>query len=469
MDDAKKQTEKAKELAKQLLYKPKHIASKSPESIEKSHAFCVGYKDFISENKTEREIVKTIISMAKEKGYKEYEDGTDYEPGEKIYINNRNRAIMLATIGTEPLDKGMRIIASHIDSPRLDFKPSPLYEKNEIAYCKTHYYGGIKRYQWAVTPLAIHGIIYKEDGTFCEINIGENENDPVFVITDLLPHLAKDQGTKKMGDILAGEDMNIVVSSIPFPGEDVKEAVKLATLVFLNEQYGITEKDFHRAEIEVVPAGKARDIGFDRSLIGGYGQDDRSCAYTSLIAELEIENPKKTTLAVFADKEEIGSTGATGMQSNHLKNFISNLSYMQGVNKNVVCHHSTCLSADVGVAFDPAFASVSEPNNSAYINKGVILEKYTGSRGKVATNDCGAEFMAELIGMLDGNDIPWQAGELGKVDQGGGGTVARYIAELDITTVDMGVPILAMHSPFEISSKLDVYATYLAFSTFLKY
>ncbi len=467
MDDSKKQTEKAKELAKQLLYTPKHIASTSPDLIEKSEVFCEEYKTFISENKTEREAVKTIIAMAKEKGYKEYQDGTLYQAGDKVYVNNRNVSVMLATIGEESLDKGIRIIASHIDAPRLDFKPNPLYEEKEIAYMKTHYYGGIKRYQWAVTPLAIHGIIYKADGTYSEITIGEDEADPVFVITDLLPHLAKDQREKKMANILTGEDMNVIVSTLPFPGEDVKEAVKLATLVFLNEKYGITEKDFHRAEIEVVPSGKARDVGFDRSLIGGYGQDDRSCAYPSLIAELETIKPKKTTLAVFADKEETGSAGSTGMQGDFLKNFIVNLANMQKVNPNTVCHHSACLSADVNAAFDPTFASVSDPNNSAYMNKGVILMKYTGSGGKSMTNDCNAEFMAELISLLDDKEIPWQAGELGKVDQGGGGTVARHIAECDITTVDMGVPILSMHSPFELSAKLDVYATYLAFQAFL--
>ncbi|MEG1801673.1 MAG: aminopeptidase, partial [Oscillospiraceae bacterium] len=356
---------------------------------------------------------------------------------------------------------------SHIDAPRLDLKPNPLYEKNEIGYLKTHYYGGVKKYQWSTIPLALHGVIYKEDGSFCEISIGEEATDPVFVITDLLPHLAKDQADRKMKDVIKGEEMNVVVSSLPYADEEVKEAVKLATLVWLNEKYGMTEKDFLRAEIEVVPAGAARDVGFDRSLIGGYAQDDRVCAYPSLMAEIETKSPTKTTITVFADKEEIGSTGATGLQSDFMKNFITYLAQMQKVNYLTTFANSKCLSADVGAAYDPTFADAYETNNSAYINKGPILTKYTGSAGKSSTNDCGAEFMAEVIAILDGSNVCWQAGELGKIDQGGGGTVARYVAERNIDTVDIGVPILSMHAPFELASKLDIYSTYQAFTAFL--
>ena len=460
----------AKELQKELTFSVDHISRTNPEMWAKSQEFCEAYKDFLSVCKTERETVSHIIEMAKANGYTEYSPEKVYTAGDKVYLNNRNRALILSTIGQQAVDNGTHIVASHIDVPRLDLKPNPLYEASEISYLKTHYYGGVKRYQWAVTPLALHGIIYKEDGSFVEINVGEDENDPVFCISDLLPHLAKDQRERKMNDVLLGEEMNVIVGSLPFvdeDGEDVKDAVKLATLVYLNEKYGITEKDFLRAEVEVVPAGKARDVGFDRSMVGGYGHDDRVCAYTSLMAELETKNPTKTTVTIFADKEEIGSTGATGLQADYLKNFITNLAMMQGVNYLTALQNSKCLSADVGAAYDPTFASAYEANNSCYLNKGAVLTKYTGSGGKGGTNDCGAEFMAEMIALFDSKGVCWQSQELGKIDQGGGGTVARFVAECDITTVDIGVAVLSMHAPFEIVSKLDVYATYEAFAAFI--
>lgn len=457
----------AKELQKELTFSVEHISKTKPEILEKSQEFCEGYKDFLSVCKTERETVSNIIEMAKANGYVEYNPENVYTFGDKVYLNNRNRALILSTIGQQPVDNGVHIVASHIDAPRLDLKPNPLYESSEIGYLKTHYYGGVKRYQWAVTPLALHGIIYKEDGSFVEINIGENEEDPVFCISDLLPHLAKDQRERKMGDVIKGEEMNVIVGSLPYQDDDIKDAVKLAVLVYLNEKYGITEKDFLRAEIEVVPAGKARDVGFDRSMIGGYGHDDRVCAYTSLMAELETKKPSKTTIAIFADKEEIGSTGATGLQADYLKNFITNLAMMQGVNHLTALQNSKCLSADVGAAYDPTFADAYEPTNSCYINKGAVLTKYTGAGGKSGTNDCGAEFMAEMIALFDSKGVCWQSQELGKIDQGGGGTVARFVAECDITTVDIGVAVVSMHSPFEIVSKLDVYSTYEAFSAFV--
>ncbi|MBP1571064.1 MAG: aminopeptidase [Oscillospiraceae bacterium] len=460
----------AKELQKELTYSVEHISKTNPEMWAKSVDFCEAYKDFLSNSKTERESVTNIIEMAKANGYEEYCPYKKYNAGDKVYINNRNRALMLSTIGQLTVDNGTHIVASHIDVPRLDLKPMPMYEASEIGYLKTHYYGGVKRYQWAAMPLAIHGVIYKEDGTFETLNIGENENDPVFYISDLLPHLAKDQRERKMGDVLRGEEMNVIVSSLPFAGEgaeEVGEAVKLATLVYLNETYGLTEKDFLRAEIEVVPAGKARDVGFDRSMIAGYGHDDRVCAYTSLMAELETKNPTKTTVTIFADKEEIGSTGATGLCADYFINYIHNLALMQGVNGYVALNQSKCLSADVGAAYDPTFADAYEARNSCYLNKGAVLTKYTGSGGKGGTNDCGAEFMAEVIALFDEKGGCWQSQELGKIDQGGGGTVARYIAEADVTTVDIGVPVIAMHAPWELVSKLDVYATYEAFVAFL--
>ena len=457
----------AKDLQKELTFSVDHISRTNPEMLAKAQEFCEGYKDFLSRSKTEREAVTNMIAMAKANGYEEYCPEKKYNAGDKVYLNNRNRALILSTIGEMSVDNGTHIVASHIDVPRLDLKPMPLYESSEISYFKTHYYGGVKRYQWAVTPLAIHGIIYKEDGSFVEISVGEDENDPVFCISDLLPHLSKDQRERKMNDVLKGEEMNVIIGSIPFEGEDVKDAVKLATLVYLNEKYGITEKDFLRAEVEVVPAGKARDVGFDRSMVGGYGHDDRVCAYTSLMAELETKNPSKTTVTIFADKEEIGSTGATGLQADYLKNFITNLAMMQGVNYLTALQNSKCLSADVGAAYDPTFGDAYEPMNSCYLNKGAVLTKYTGSGGKGGTNDCGAEFMAEMIGLFDSKGVCWQSQELGKIDQGGGGTVARFVAECDITTVDIGVAVISMHAPFEIVSKLDVYATYEAFAAFV--
>ena len=457
----------AKELQKELTFSFEHISRTKPEMMAKAQEFCEGYKDFLSRSKTERETVKNVIAMAEANGYVEYCPDKTYKAGDKVYLNNRNRALILSTIGKESVDNGTHIVASHIDVPRLDLKPMPLYESSEISYFKTHYYGGVKRYQWAVTPLAIHGIIYREDGSFVEINVGEDENDPVFCISDLLPHLSKDQRERKMNDVLKGEEMNVMVGSLPFEGEDVKEAVKLATLVYLNEKYGITEKDFLRAEIEVVPAGKARDVGFDRSMVGGYGHDDRVCAYTSIMAEFETVEPTKTTVTILADKEEIGSTGATGLQADYLKNFITNLAMMQGVNYLTALANSKCLSADVGAAYDPTFGDAYEPMNSCFINKGAVLTKYTGSGGKAATNDCGAEFMAEVISLFDSKGVCWQSQELGKIDQGGGGTVARFVAECDITTVDIGVAVVSMHAPFEIVSKLDVYATYEAFAAFV--
>mgnify|MGYP002513778206 CR=1 FL=1 len=456
-----------KELQKSLAYSVEHIAKVDASMTEKSFEFCENYKDFLTASKTERLAAANILEIAKANGYVEFVPGKEYKAGDKVYVNNRDRAVILSTIGQKTVDNGVSIVASHIDCPRLDLKPMPLYESNEIAYFKTHYYGGVKRYQWAATPLAIHGVVIKTTGEKVEIHIGEDPSDPVFCLTDLLPHLAKDQRERKMADVIRGEEMNIVLASLPYQGEDLKDAVKLTVLVYLNEKYGITERELLNAELEVVPAGPARDVGFDRSMIGAYGHDDRVCAYTSLMAEVEAEAPVYTTVSVYADKEEVGSDGVAGLHSDWMEHFITYLAQMQDVNVLTALRNSKCLSADVNACYDPTFPDVMDPRNSCYLNKGVVITKYTGSGGKGGTNDCGAEFMAEVIALFDSKGVCWQSQELGKIDQGGGGTVARFVAECDITTVDIGVAVMSMHAPFEIVSKLDVYATYEAFAAFI--
>lgn len=359
---------------------------------------------------------------------------------------------------------------AHIDSPRLDLKPNPMYEKEEIALFKTHYYGGIRKYQWATVPLAMHGVIVKKDGEPVELNLGENPGDPVFCVTDLLPHLSAEQNERKLKDGIKGEELNIVIGSVPYADEDetLKEPVKLMALKLLHEQYGITEGDFMRAEIEFVPSQKAVDVGLDRSMIGAYGQDDRVCAYTALMAEIDTKAPDYTTVTVLTDKEEIGSEGNTGLNSNYVGDYIAFLAEAQGANPKEVFRNSICLSSDVNAAFDPTFSSVYDPRNSCYMNKGCVLTKYTGARGKSSSNDASAELMAKVIAMMDKEGVYWQIGELGAVDAGGGGTIAKYVASMNVDVVDLGVPILSMHSPFELASKLDVWNTYLAFKAFYK-
>lgn len=458
---------KGKELEKLLTYNTKHIAKKDSDAVEKSFEFCEGYKDFLSAAKTERLAAENILEIAKANGYVEFDSDAYYKAGDKVYVNNRGKSVILSTIGQKTVDNGIHIVASHIDSPRLDLKPNPLYENTEMAYFKTHYYGGIKRYQWSAMPLAIHGVVIKTNGEKVEIHIGEDPSDPVFCITDLLPHLAKDQGERKMKDVIKGEEMNIVLACLPYPDDEVREAVKLAVLAFLNEKYGITERDFINAELEIVPAGGARDIGFDRAMIGAYGHDDRVCAYTSLMAEVETKNPQLTTVSVYADKEEVGSDGTTGLHSDFLEHFVTYLAQMQQVNYLTALRKSKCLSADVNAGFDPTFPEVMEARNSCYLNHGVVVTKYTGAGGKSGTNDATAEFMAEVTNLLDSKNVSWQTGELGRVDQGGGGTVAKFVSQKNVDTVDIGVPVLSMHSPFELVAKTDVYATYQAFLAFL--
>ena len=456
-----------KELQKALSYSVEHIAKVDASMTEKSFAFCEPYKEFLTKSKTERLAAQAILEIAKENGYVEFVPGKEYKAGDKVYVDNRGRAVILSTIGQKTVDNGVSVVASHIDSPRLDVKPNPLYESSEIAYFKTHYFGGVKRYQWATLPLAIHGVVIKTTGEKVEIHIGEDPSDPVFCLTDLLPHLAKDQRERKMADVIRGEEMNIILASLPYQGEDLKDAVKLTAMVYLYEKYGITERELLNAELELVPAGGARDVGFDRSLIGSYGHDDRVCAYTSLMAEVEAKAPVYTTVSVYADKEEVGSDGVAGLHSDWMEHFITYLAQMQGVNVLTALRNSKCLSADVNAAFDPTFPDVMDPRNSCYLNKGVVITKYTGAGGKSGTNDSTAEFFAEVTNMLDSNKLFWQTGTLGKVDQGGGGTVAKFVSQKNIDTVDIGVPVLSMHAPFELVSKIDVYTTYQAFVAFL--
>ncbi len=457
----------AKDLQSKLTYSLDHIAKRDGSMVEKSFEFCEGYMDFLTASKTERLAAANILEIAKANGYVEFDPKATYKRGDKVYLNNRDRAVILSTIGTKSVEEGVTIVASHIDCPRLDLKPLPLYENTEIAYFKTHYYGGVKRYQWSATPLAIHGVVIKTNGEKVELHIGEDPSDPVFCLTDLLPHLAKDQGERKMGDVIKGEEMNILLGSLPYQNEDMKDAVKLTVLAYLNEKYGITERDFINAELEVVPAGAARDVGFDRSMIGAYGHDDRVCAYTSLMAEVETAAPLFTTVSVYADKEEVGSDGVAGLAADWLEHFITYLAQMQGVNVLTTLANSKCLSADVNACYDPTFPDVMDPRNSCYLNKGVVITKYTGSRGKSGTNDSTAEFVAEVTNLLDAKGCFWQTGTLGKVDQGGGGTVAKLISQKNVDTVDIGVPVLSMHAPFEVVSKIDVYTTYKAFLAFL--
>ena len=459
----KKETEK---LVKDLTWTYPHIAREDRQQIDKANEFAKGYKLFLDKGKTERECVSFALNLLKNNGYEEFDKNKKYKAGDKIYSVNRGKAIIAGTIGTEDISEGIRINGAHIDSPRLDLKPNPLYERDEIAYFKTHYYGGIRKYQWGTIPLALHGVIVKKDGTSVEINIGENEEEPVFYISDLLPHLSAVQNERKLSEGLKGEELNIILGTLPFDDEDVKEPFKLYILSILNEKYGINERDFARAELEIVPAAKSRDVGFDRSLIGGYGQDDRVCAYTALIAEVECKNPKYTTMTILTDKEEIGSVGNTGLNSHYVYDYITYIAENFGADVKDVCKKSACLSSDVNAAFDPGFPDVYEKNNSCYLNHGCVLTKYTGSRGKGGSSDAGAEFMAKITDIMDRAGVYWQVGELGAVDVGGGGTIAQFVAALNIDVVDLGVPIISMHSPFEISSKLDVYNTYLAFKAF---
>lgn len=457
-----------KELQEELTWKFPHIAKEAPEQVEEAAAFCEGYRAFLDEGKTERECVKKAVELLKAAGYAEFDTQGSYQPGDKVYYVNRNKAIIATTFGEKSVKEGIRMNGAHIDSPRLDLKPSPVYEKDDMALFKTHYYGGIRKYQWATIPLAMHGVIIKKNGEMVELNLGEKPGDPVFCITDLLPHLSAEQNERKLKDGIKGEELNIVIGSIPYTDDEVKEPVKLMALKLMNEQFGITEKDFLRAEVEFVPAHKASDVGFDRSMVGAYGQDDRICAYTALMAEIDTKNPTYTTMTILTDKEEIGSEGNTGLNSNYVGDYITYLAELEGENPKEVFRNTICLSSDVNAAYDPTFASVYDPLNSSYVNKGCVLTKYTGARGKSGSNDASAELMAKVIGIMEKEGVYWQIGELGAVDVGGGGTIAKFVASMNIDVVDLGVPILSMHAPFELASKLDVLNTYRAFKAFYK-
>ena len=442
----------------------------SDEEKEKIFNYCQGYMDFLNRSKTEREIVKNAEQMARERGYRDISEFESLNPGDKVYYVNRGKNLFLAVIGTESIENGVNIIGSHADSPRLDLKPNPLYEDKEFAYFKTHYYGGIKKYQWTAIPLSMHGVIVKTNGETVEVNIGENENDPIFTITDLLPHLAQDQMQKKLKDGVEGENLNLLIGSIPYKDSKVSEKVKLNILDILNRKYGITEKDFISAEIELVPAFKCRSLGFDESLIAGYGQDDKVCVYTSLTAILGIENPRKTAVCLLADKEEIGSMGNTGMESNVFSTFLSEILNKLNINRpnlldKVLCN-SKMLSADVDAGLDPIYTSVADLNNACYLNRGVGMNKYTGVAGKSNASDANAEFLAYVRSIFESNNVDYQMAELGKVDKGGGGTIAYILANKGVDVVDCGVGVLSMHAPYEVTSKYDVYQAYKGYTAF---
>ncbi len=434
------------------------------------------YKQFLNRGKTERESANEILRLASEVGYKPVEDFISGKeklaPGAKVYAMNRDKSIILFVIGKKPLKEGLNVVGAHIDVPRIDLKPFPLYEDSDMAFFKTHYYGGIKKYQWTVIPLALHGVVFNKNNEKIEVVIGEDEDDPVLAITDLLPHLAKDQSGKTLAEGIDGETLNVLVGHKPIGDEKTKDKVKLHVLKILDEKYNIKEEDFLSAEFEIVPAGKAKDLGFDRSMISAYGHDDRVCSYTGLAAILELSDVNTTACAMFMDKEEVGSQGNTGSQSRYFENIVAELIALQEPNFSDLylrrCISNTAvLSGDVGAAFDPNYAGAYEKRNSAHIGKGVQLVKYTGARGKGGCNDANAEFLGAVRKLFNDNDIVWQIGELGKVDQGGGGTIAYILANSNAEVVDCGVPVLSMHAPYEIVSKADVYMTYKAYKAFL--
>ncbi len=457
---------------KEKLFKPTKTGWEKADEREREAIFNFSkkYMNFLNKGKTEREFIKQARKMADENGYRDIIEFDTLKPGDKVYFVNREKSMYLAIIGEKPIEDGLHIIGSHVDSPRLDLKPNPLYEDTGLAYFKTHYYGGIKKYQWTTIPLSMHGVIVKPNGEKVEINIGEDENDPIFTITDLLPHLAQDQMQKKLKDGIDGEALNLLIGSIPYGDEKVSERVKLNILNILNQKYGITEVDFTSSEIELVPAFKARSLGFDGSMVAAYGQDDKVCAFTSLQAMMELENVKNTAVCILSDKEEIGSMGNTGMESHMFDFFISEILNKLGVNRpnlldRVFCF-SKMLSSDVDAAFDPIYASVSDKYNAGFIGKGISLNKYTGSRGKSEASDANAEYVAWVRNILEKNGIDYQVVELGRVDVGGGGTIAFIIANKGADVIDCGVPVLSMHAPYEVTSKYDVYSAYKTYKAF---
>ena len=457
---------------KEKLFNKKDNGWESLDSNQKEEVFDLSkkYMNFLNVAKTEREFIKHARKLANENGYKDIMEFDTLKPGDKIYFVNREKSMYLAIIGEKAIEEGLHIIGSHVDSPRLDLKPNPLYEDTGLAYFKTHYYGVIKKYQWTTIPLSIHGVIVKANGEKIEVNIGEDEEDPIFTITDLLPHLAQEQMEKKLKNGVDGEDLNLLIGSIPYSSSKISEKVKLNILNILNQKYGITEADLTSSEIELVPAFKARSLGFDGSMVAAYGQDDKVCAYTSLHAMMELENVKNTAVCILSDKEEIGSMGNTGMESHMFDFFISEILNKLGVNRpnlldKVFCF-SKMLSSDVDAGFDPIYASVSDKHNAGFLGKGISLNKYTGARGKSGASDANAEYVAGVRNILERNDIKYQIAELGKVDIGGGGTIAYIIANKGADVIDCGVPVLSMHAPYEVTSKYDIYSAYKTYKAF---
>ena len=458
------------EMLDKLSYKKKNIYEEAtPEKIKAIYDYAEGYKAFLDKSKTEREATEAAIEMAKANGFTEYKFGDKLSVGDKRYLNQHGKSMILFKVGENDLEReGIRIVAAHVDAPRLDLKQVPMYEDSGMAFLKTHYYGGVKKYQWTAIPLAIHGVMVKADGEVVNVCIGESESDPVFYINDLLPHLGAKQSQEPLGTAISGETLNILIGGLPYDDKEVSDKIKLTALSILNEKYGVTEEDFISAELSLVPAFKARDIGFDRALVASYGHDDRVCSYPAVTALIDNADTKQSVMVVLADKEEIGSVGITGMQSAFLVDLITEISNACGKNPVVVRANSKCLSADVTACFDPNFAEVYEKRNSAIISCGTAMSKYTGSRGKSGTNDAPAELVGYVRKLFADNGVIWQTAELGKIDMGGGGTVAMYIANHNIPTVDIGVPVISMHAPYEVVSKADVYSTYEAFCAFVK-
>jgi len=450
----------------ELFYSPKNAYDRMSEAeLAECYAYAEAYKKYLTAAKTERLAVTEAIKLAEAKGFKPFEFGKTYAPGDKVYDNNRGKALTLAVIGKKPMSEGMNIAGAHVDAPRIDLKQMPLYEDSQMAFFKTHYYGGIRKYQWVTIPLELHGTVVKSDGSIVNISIGDEPGDPQLIISDLLPHLAADQSKRTLGEAFAGESLNILIGSVP-DKEEGSDRVKLAIMKLLNEKYGMIEEDFLSAELEAVPAYPARDIGLDRSLIGGYGHDDRVCAYAELAAIMDIENPEKTAVCLLVDKEEVGSQGVSGMMSTQFDHFVEALCKSEGITINDCYANSVCLSADVCNAYDPNYPEVSEKRNNCQLNYGIGIIKFTGSRGKSGSNDASAEMVGRVRKLMNDNNVAWQMGELGKVDQGGGGTIASIMGNRNIDTIDAGVPVLNMHAPMEVISKADAYMTYRGFKAF---
>ena len=453
----------------ELKYEKKSVYEKTDaKNIEAAVSYAEGYKSFLNAAKTEREAVKVAIDMLTPYGFREYQLGDEIKVGDRLYYNNRGKNLFVFTIGNDGAKNGLRIVASHIDAPRLDIKQMPIYEDTGLVYFKTHYYGGIRKYQWVATPLALHGVVITKDLRTVDIKIGEDDTDPIFYITDLLPHLGREQSKLSLSEGIKGEQLNVLLGNMPSSDED-DNSVKTAILKLINEKYGIIEEDFLSSELCVVPALKARDVGFDRSLIGAYGHDDRVCAYPSLTALIESLETKNSIMCILADKEETGSDGASGMQSDLMLDIMNEIAFSLKVNPALIRARSKCLSADVCAGFDPTFPEVFEKMNSAIIGCGAVFTKYTGSGGKYDTNDANAEFVAWLRAAMETDNVVWQSAELGKVDAGGGGTVAKYISKHNIETIDLGVPLLAMHAPYELAAKADVYETHRAIRAFYNF